>query len=95
MGVVSSIGSLEEMCDLMSDNKVPEEESWWIFTFGWGQPHENTYVKIWGTFESARQKMFDKYGDMWAFQYSEEKWNNWLETKPNYIPTETLLEVIE
>lgn len=50
------------------------KRQYWIFTFGCGQQHAGFYVKIWGTFGEARQKMFDKYGSEWSFQYSEEKW---------------------
>ena len=69
-------------------------EKWWIFTFGYGQKYEGHYVKINGTFGEAREKMFDKYGEEWAFQYSEEQWNDWLNTKPKWIPEESLLEII-
>lgn len=70
-------------------------KQYWIFTFGCGQEHEGKYVKIWGTFGEAREKMFEKYGDKWAFQYTEKEWGKWLERKPWYIPGETELEVIE
>lgn len=70
-------------------------EQWWIFTFGCGQKYEGKYVRIRGTYEQARAKMFERYGSEWAFQYSEEEWNDWLNRKPWYIPTETELEVID
>ena len=59
-----------------------DKEQEWLFTFGFGQPNQNTFVRIWGTFESAREEMFRRYGDKWAFQYpsSEEK-----ELKRNFI----------
>lgn len=41
----------------------------WFFTFGYGQVHQNQYVCIRGTFASAREEMFRRYGDKWAFQY--------------------------
>lgn len=69
-------------------------EKWYIFTFGVGQLHGGRYVKVKGTYDSAREKMIDKYGIEWAFQYSEEEWNDWLERKPKWVPTETELEVI-
>lgn len=71
-----------------------EKEQWWIFTFGWGQQYENCYVRIKGTYESARDKMFEAYGKEWAFQYSEKEWGKWLEKRPPYIPAEKELEVI-
>lgn len=49
-------------------------ERTWVFTFGCGHEHEGHYVKIKGTFEEARAKMFERYGNAWAFQYSEEAW---------------------
>ncbi len=45
----------------------------WYFTFGSGQAHPNGYVKIHGTFNSARDHMHKLYGSKWAFQYSEEE----------------------
>lgn len=71
-----------------------EEDSKWIFTFGYGQKFAGKYVLVIGTYESARQKMIDHYGLEWAFQYSEEQWNDWMNRKPDYIPAETLLEVL-
>lgn len=54
------------------------DEQWWIFTFGAGHRNAGHYVKIYGTFASARDKMISKYGLEWAFQYPEWKWNEWL-----------------
>lgn len=71
-----------------------EEKQWWIFTFGYGQQYEGMYVKIYGTFDSARRKMFERYGDEWAFQYSEKEWKDWEDRRPEYI-VELLLEEIE
>ena len=71
-----------------------DKDKWYIFTFGYGQPNEGKYVKVWGTYETARQKMVAIYGLNWAFQYSEEQWNDWLARKPWYIPAETELDVI-
>lgn len=81
--------ALEELKKL-----TESKECWYIFTFGYGQKHAGHYVKIWGTFETARQKMIDNYGVDWAFQYSEKRWLQWLERKPEYIPAETEMEVI-
>lgn len=70
-------------------------EQYWVFTFGSGQKYAGRYVKIKGTFNAARQKMIDKYGTNWGFQYSEEEWREW-ETSPTRAwPMETELEVIE
>lgn len=68
---------------------------YWIFTFGSGQQHAGYYVKIRGTFDEARKKMFEKYGKDWGFQYSEEQWEK-LKNNPNrWWPMEKELEVIE
>lgn len=50
----------------------------WIFTFGCGQKHEGYYVKIYGTYDEARQEMISRYGREFAFQYSEEEWDKWV-----------------
>lgn len=71
-----------------------KKDKWYIFTFGCGQQNEGKYVKIRGDYETARQKMVERYGLNWAFQYSEEQWNDWLERKPWYIPAETELDVV-
>lgn len=71
-----------------------ETKQWWTFTFGCGQQHEGMYVRIYGTLNSARRKMFERYGSEWAFQYSEREWRNWEDRRPEYI-RETLLEEIE
>ena len=74
---------------------APPKEQWHIFTFGSGQDHEGFYVKIWGTFESARAKMIEKYAYSRAFQYTEEQWMEWIKEKPKWLPVEQLLETIE
>ena len=76
MGIEIEVNSLEDMCDLMCNNKIPPKKEVWIFTFGIGHENAGHYVKIEGTYESARQKMFDRFGDKWAFQYSEKEWKN-------------------
>lgn len=72
-----------------------DQIGWWIFTFGQGQEHAGCIVKIQGTRTSSREKMFEKYGDKWAFQYSLEEWGEWLRKKPPYLPEEQVLEVIK
>ena len=66
----------------------------WIFTFGVGQQHEGKYVRIRGTYGEARQKMFDLFGDKWAFQYSEKEWIDWENRRPSYL-VETELQIVE
>lgn len=72
-----------------------KKDEWYIFTFGCGQQNEGRYVRVRGSYWEARQKMVERYGLNWAFQYSEEQWNTWLKEKPFYIPAETELGVIE
>lgn len=38
--------------------------------------------------------MCSKYGSEWAFQYSEEQWEDWKKWKPSHVPLEKELEVI-
>jgi hypothetical protein len=53
----------------MSEEEQPQE---WIFTFGFGQPHANGFTRIFGTFNSAREEMFRRYGRQWSMQYPTE-----------------------
>lgn len=94
MGETFRINSLEEMCDMMCDNIVPEGD-WYYFTFGCGQEHCGYYVKIYGTYMEAREKMFGKYGRKWGFQYSEKEWKHWVEVCPHKEFIEKELEVID
>ena len=72
-----------------------DEEKWWVFTFGCGQPHAGYYVKIRGTFAEAREKMVKKYGIKWAFQRSWEEWEKIVNDPDRWYPLEEELEVIE
>lgn len=49
-----------------------EPESDFIFTFGMGQPHAGRFVRIHGTFNSAREEMFRRHGPVWCGQYVSE-----------------------
>ena len=53
-------------------NEIKEQA--YIFTFGSDSPMTGKAVRIKGSFEETRRKMFDAYGSHWAFQYSEEEW---------------------
>lgn len=55
----------------MSDND--DEKQDWIFTWGFGQGHDNCYTTIYGTFKSAREEMFKRYGKNWGFQYASKE----------------------
>ena len=69
-----------------------EEEKWYVFTFGCGQKNEGHYVLFYGTYEEARKKMVERFGNEWAFQYTKEEWDAWLKRKPIWIPEETELK---
>lgn len=68
---------------------------WWIFTFGCGQEHAGQCVMIWGTYGSARQKMVNKYGQKWAFQYSLVEWTKRMKDPHRCYPMEKIMEVIQ
>lgn len=59
--------------------EAQEDRTWWYFTFGCGQKHAGHYVMIFGTFDEARQKMFERYGSEWCRQYSEAEWKRYEE----------------
>jgi len=43
----------------------------WFFAFGYGHKFgPNGYIKIYGTFNSARDEMNERFGNNWSFQYS-------------------------
>lgn len=68
------------------------EEQDWYFTFGSGQENSGRYIKIHGTFESARKEMFLRFGRYWAFQYSEAEWLKYLDmAKDHGWPVEIAL----
>ena len=47
------------------------------FTFGFGQPFENCFVKIEAPdWETARKEMIRRHGLVWAFQYRDDTWFN-------------------
>lgn len=68
-----------------------DSRGWWYFTFCCGQRNAGHYVRIFGTFDEARQKMIDRYGLEWALQYSEQQWKDW-ETRCRMMHSEWMLE---
>lgn len=59
------------------DNAIEENKCYtWYFTFGLGSKYPRKYVKIIGSYDYARKRMFDIFGSDWAFQYSEDAWKN-------------------
>lgn len=72
-----------------------EKKQLWRFTFGCGQANAGKCQPIYGTFSSARAKMFELWGAHWAFQYSEEEWEA-MKSNPNrFYPLEDELERVE
>ena len=50
----------------------------YYFTFGCDQKHEGEVQPIHANnMMVARNKMFELFGEAWAFSYSEEEWNKW------------------
>ena len=66
---------------------------WWVFTFGMGHEHRGHYVRIYGTFSEARAEMTRRFGSEWAFQYSEDAWQETVRSMTAMgWPVETELE---
>jgi len=58
-------------------NKLVE---YWYFTFPQHQEKlKNKYVKIAGSHQETRNKMFKKYGNNWAFQYRADDFKDQIE----------------
>ncbi len=85
--------TVDDVCNVI-DYPALQCEQWWYCTFGCRQKHAGKYVKVRGTFNSARKKMFDKYGAEWSFQYSEEEWEKIKNDPDRWWPMEEELEVI-
>lgn len=97
MATEFEVDSIDGVCD----SKVPTlKEEWWIFTFGCGRDaygnNAGKAVKVYASsYEEAREKMCEKYGTKWAFQYSESEWTE-TENDPNrFWDMEEIVEVIE
>lgn len=54
-----------EAGDAGSDGSVRE----WLFTFGGGHRHDGRFVRITGTYDSARARMVEVFGPRWGAQY--------------------------
>lgn len=60
----------------------------YYFTFGCGidTPHRNCYhVEVAEDYGKARERMVEKFGNDWAFQYTEEEWRVSREEYQEYI----------
>lgn len=65
---------MTDLCIKFDLSKEQQEiEQSWLFTFGFGHAHPNKFVRIFGTFFSAREEMMRRFGPQWAFQYPAEK----------------------
>lgn len=67
---------LSEQAKELREKPPSEIEQEWLFTFGYGHAYPNKFVRIWGTFSSARDEMVRRHGDKWAFQYSKKEEQN-------------------
>lgn len=67
-----------------------------IFTFPGNHPLKNYIQPIFAKdVNTARAKMFERYGNKWGFFYTEEKWRQWeKEAKKMGLPMETELNPI-
>lgn len=55
------------------DKNKPQD---WYFTFGQAHEYNGCYIVFENAaFQAARDMMFARFGQKWAFQYSEEEWN--------------------
>ncbi len=57
---------------MATDGELRITETWY-FTFGFSHAFPRGYMKITGTFHTARNKMIEKFGTKWSMQYSEEQ----------------------
>lgn len=53
----------------------PELAQEWLFTFGSGQQHDGRFVRITGTYESARSRMNLVFGHAWCAQYDWKRFD--------------------
>lgn len=76
--------------------KSEKDGQWWIFTFLCdGTEKEGKCVKIKGTYGEAREKMIDKYGTHFAFQYPERLWEKQWNDMQRVYALEDIIDVIE
>ena len=54
--------------------ELEDTRDYWIFTFKEGHMYEQYYIKVYGTFTEACNKMRAKYGKDWIFQNSKNEW---------------------
>jgi len=68
----------------------------WYFTFGVGHHNAGKCQPILASsWDSARAKMFELYGDKWCWQYPAEKWEEMKNDTTRTYPLEEELPIIE
>lgn len=72
-----------------------KDGEWWIFTFlNDGSEKAGKCVKIKGTYGEAREKMVDKYGTYFGFQYSEKEWEkDWNDPNRVYMMSDIIEKI--
>lgn len=76
--------------------KREKDGEWYIFTFlNDGKKNSGKCVKIKGTYGEAREKMVDKYGTHFAFQYLEEEWETNWNNPDRFYRMEDIIEIID
>ena len=56
-----------------------EQQINWYFTFGFGQEHQNRFIKFFGTRSEAREQMVERFGRKWSMQYCENDFMSQIE----------------
>jgi hypothetical protein len=55
-------------------------KQYYYFTFCYGDhEYRNCFIKFYGTYSEAREKMVNRFGIKWAFQYNEEEFKDQIE----------------
>ena len=75
------------------------KEQSWVCTFGQSTEtygdRANKAVRVFAnSYGEARQKMFERYGNKWAFQYSAEEWERFENDPERFWYLEEIVEEI-
>lgn len=75
------------------------KEQFWVFTFGQSEEiygdRAKKAVRIFAdSYGDARQKMYERYGDKWAFQYSAKEWEKFENDPERFWYLEEIAEEI-
>ena len=60
-------------------SKTETKAKSFVFTFGLSNPCAGHFVRIEGSYMTARAKMIELFKDRWAFQYSDEEWDAYID----------------